>query len=556
MKFQRPATPSRLLAVAIATFAAFAPSAFGQGLPPVPVPPENPQTPEKIVLGKILFFEEQVSRDNTTACATCHLTDAGGGDPRALSPLNIHPGPDNTFGTSDDIRGSRGIVRCNTVGHFIDDGTFFPNPLVTNRKAPSAIGAMWDPESFWDGRAQGTFRDPVTQQIVIAAGGALESQAVLPPTAGEMGCVATSLALICSKLTAARPMRLATSLTPDIQAALAANPTYPALFQAAFGTPGVTPARFGMAIAAYERTLVPDQTPFDAFLAGQTSALTANQQEGLAVFQGVGICSQCHALPVLTDFSFRNIGVRPPTDDPGRQNFTQNVADRGKFKVPGLRNIALRAPYFHNGSLTTLMQVVEFYVRGGDFADNRDPLMVPIALTFHQRIDLVDFLEHGLTDPRVVQRTAPFDRPILHSELPPNPTTFGTRSPGAGGLSPRMMAHLPPMIGADRFGIGISNAVGGALAVLGLSSAPLGSPIVLGTTSIWITLDPSTLLLPVALGGAPLSPGAGTGTFMVGLPDSPVLNGLTIYAQWAVTDAVAPAGIAASEAVAFTFFAP
>jgi len=525
-----------------------------QGLPAVPVPPQNPLTPAKIILGKILFFEEQVGRDNTTACATCHIHEVGGGDPRALSPLNLNPGPDGLFGTADDVRGSRGIIHCDGNGNFTNDGVFFPNPQTTGRKAPSAVGAAWDNETFWDGRAGPSFKDPVTLQVLLPLFGALESQSVLPPASGEMSCQGTGIQTVCNKLVNARPMRLASNLPADIQTAIATNPTYPALFQAAFGDPAVTPARFAMAIASYERTLVPDQTPWDAFMAGNTSALTPNQQAGLGLFNIH--CTACHAAPLFTNHSFHNIGLRPPAEDPGRQNVTGDPADRGKFKTPGLRNVGLRAPYFHNGGAVTLWDAVEFYNRGGDFGDNRDTLMSPLGLTHQEKLDLHDFLLHGLTDARVANALPPFDRPTLYSELQSQTTIYGARYAGTNGVAPRLLAHMPPMIGADRFGVGLANGLGGALAVLGVSVLPPIPGLTIGNAPLWIGLDPSTLLVPLVLSGAPGTPGVGYASLVPVLPDTPALDGVSLFCQAIVVDPGAPGGFASTEAAEITFFRP
>ncbi len=527
-----------------------------QGLPPVPVPPGNPLLPERIVLGKILFFEEQISGDNTTACATCHMPEAGGGDPRVASPLNTHPGPDGILSTEDDIQGSRGVVHCDSNQRFSPDGFFFPKAQVTPRKAPSAIGAAWDPELFWDGRAGGVFLDPVSQAVALPSGAALESQAVGPPVSGEMGCDGNSMAAVTAKLTGLRPLRLATNLPVDVAAALQAHPTYPDLFAAAFGDPAITPARFAMAVASYERTLVPDQTPFDAFQAGNTAALTADQQAGLALFMGAAACNQCHTPPLFTDHTFRNIGVRPVAEDTGRFAVTGNPADLGRFKVPGLRNAALRAPYFHNGSEPSLAAVILFYGFGGNFNENLDPLITPIGFTPLEINQLDDFLTNGLLDPRVALALPPFDRPTLNSERPANPVLFGAGMPGSGGLEPVMVAPIPPVIGASRFELGLARALGGALAVLAVA----GQPAIPSTTwlaaPIHLAIDSSTFFLPVILGGTPGLPGAGFGSVAVEVPDDPALAGRSLAVQWGVLDPGLPASFAVSGAAILTFFAP
>lgn len=228
---------------------------------------------------------------------------------------------------------------------------------------------------------------------------------------------------------------------------------------------------FGLAVQAYESTLVSDETPFDQFLGGNTSALTAQQQQGWNIFQNKGLCIGCHAGSELTaasvstvtqrgrisrapfgqrlaeDTGFFSIGVRPASEDPGlggndgldgngqgnplsevrlaqqgkfKQllgedpptlnpplSSTETVTADGAFKTPGLRNVELTAPYFHNGGQATLEQVVDFYNRGGDFGG-----LPVLNLTADEKQALVAFLK-GLTDERVRYQKAPFDHPQL-----------------------------------------------------------------------------------------------------------------------------------------------
>ncbi|KAB8330813.1 cytochrome C peroxidase [Scytonema tolypothrichoides VB-61278] len=223
---------------------------------------------------------------------------------------------------------------------------------------------------------------------------------------------------------------------------------------------------FGLAVQAYESTLVSADTPFDKFLAGNTSALTAQQQQGWNVFQNKGLCIGCHAGAELTaasvstvaqrgrigrapfpprpaeDTGFFSIGVRPSSEDPGLGgndaldnslsevrlaqqgkfqqllgeapptlnpplSSTETVIADGAFKAPGLRNIELTAPYFHNGGQATLEQVVDFYNRGGDFGG-----LPVLNLTPEEKQGLVAFMK-GLTDERVRNQKAPFDHPQL-----------------------------------------------------------------------------------------------------------------------------------------------
>ncbi len=233
---------------------------------------------------------------------------------------------------------------------------------------------------------------------------------------------------------------------------------------------------FGLAIQMYEATLIAGDTPFDRYLEGDAGALSAQQIRGFEVFDGPGKCSSCHSGIELTaasfanvtnerlermlmgnneeavyDNGFYNIGVRPTAEDIGvggtdpfgqplsetrmvqigkasllGNGFDadkeptvgpeQRVAVDGAFKTPGLRNVEFTGPYFHNGGMATLMQVVDFYNRGGDFAEvnqeNLDPDIQPLGLSESQKRDLVAFML-ALSDDRVRYKKAPFDHPSI-----------------------------------------------------------------------------------------------------------------------------------------------
>jgi cytochrome c peroxidase len=230
---------------------------------------------------------------------------------------------------------------------------------------------------------------------------------------------------------------------------------------------------FGLAIQLYESTLISDNSPFDRFMEGNSNALTVQQKKGMDLFEGKAGCINCHVGAEFTaasvnhvqdervdhltlakggeavyDNGFNNIGVRPTLEDLGvgakdpfghplsesrlaqqglfesLLNATPNdtvgadepIAADGAFKVPGLRNVELTAPYFHNGGQLTLRQVVDFYNRGGDFAekniDNLDGDIHSLGLTEEEKTSLVAFLV-SLTDERVRYERAPFDHPQL-----------------------------------------------------------------------------------------------------------------------------------------------
>lgn len=527
------------------------------GLPPVPVPQGNPITLEKTLLGKALFWDEQLSSTGTAACGTCHIPGAGGADPRSLTPGggSTHPGPDDLFGTPDDIRGSRGVVLADANGEYQSAEPFVLREQVTGRQPPSMINAAYSPLQFWDGRAGGTFVNPVSGGIVLQNGGALESQAVGPPLSDvEMGHLGRDWDDVTTRLASVQPLALAEDIPALLQVWIDGR-DYPALFAEAFPQSNgqLTAARMALAIATYERTLISDETPFDAFLAGQPGALTPQQNQGRQIFNGAGRCNLCHVGPLFTDHVFRNIGVRPLAEDLGRGAITGVPQDNGRFKTPGLRNVGLRAPYFHNGGMQTLEEVVDFYDRGGDFGQNQSPLIIPLGLSPPQKNALVAFLEGALTDPRVAAETAPFDRPTLYAESARRPVNFGVGGAGAGGFVPRAVALEPPLIGNPNMTVAIADGHAGAALILGLD-------LVAGPPFVTVREAPfhlgGTSAMKFFAAGTLAGDGAGNGwaSVPVAIPADPALDGMAVFTQWFVLDRGAPQGLASSEGTRFEFF--
>ena len=498
--------------------------------PDVTAPPENPITEQKRILGKILFFDEQLSSDNTVACGTCHRPGFNGTDSR----IGRNPHTDGILNTPDDILGSPGIIRSDASNRYFRDSVFGLAPQIGSRAANPNLMAMFATDIFWDGRARTTFIDPETNLVAIASGGALESQAIAPVmNSAEMAHDSRAWSEVTSKLAQATPLILATNLPPDIAAALAFGPSYPDLFTTAFGDATITAQRIAFSIATYERTLTPNQTPWDSFRAGNQNALTQGQIQGLNTFQG-SPCAICHAPPLFTNNTFQNIGLRPIAEDNGRQTVTGNFANRGQFKVPTLRNIGLKQTFMHNGQFNNLNQVIGFYANGaGQFPDNRSPIL-PVALPPPTIPAVIDFLTNGLRDPRVANQQFPFDHPTLNSELPPNPSIMtGTGVAGSGGIVPTMIATSPPNRGNIDFKIGVNNALGGAAAVLAISSQPPVSGQLLNPV----------LSDPIALNGT--GNGQGYGTWQSPITQANV-DSCDLYAQWQVTDPAAPNGVARS----------
>jgi cytochrome c peroxidase len=508
-------------AAAIAAFAVLSGAAQAQ-LPPPPQPPGNPLTAAKANLGKVLFWDEQISSTRTVACGTCHIPVAGGSDPRSgVDPLAAHPGPDGLFGGPDDILGSPGVPVNQADGLYGWSTHFGLLPQVTGRRTPSSINAGYAPELFWDGRALDEFVDPVTAQVVLATGGALESQSVGPPLSDvEMADAGRIWTDVLARIAAIEPLAL-TPNQPHALRAWIADRGYAELFEEAFGTPAITAARVAMAIASYERTQFTNQTPFDQFLANGTG-LTPQEEAGRAVFVGVGRCDDCHQLAIMTDHAFKYIGVRPLGDDPGRMAVTGQKADEGRMRTPSLRNVELRPPFMHNGRFATLEEVVEFYDRDGDFFPNE---LEAISLTAEQKVELLAFLKRPLTDPRLEAGLPPFDRPMLYTESSRVPRIVGAGLPGTGDLVPAAVALEPPLIGNPSFTVGVWNGFGGAAALLVIDDQDPGLTVPAGGELAFenIVLDGD---------GA----GKGFGSFSVAIPDDPGLDGQEWFGRWYVTD--------------------
>jgi cytochrome c peroxidase len=389
--------------------------------PEIVYPAENPYSVEKALLGKILFWEEQLSSHDTHACGTCHRPAAGGSDPRSALGASLGAGPNGVFDDEDDARGSLGVVRCDSTGTPKADPVYGLTVQVTPRKAPSALDAWFFDELFWDGRARSSFTDPVTAEIAIESGGALESQAAGPPvSSAEMSCEGYGWTDIESKLGAAEPLKLATQIPEAMMDAISQHGSYPALFEWAYGSPEITARRILFAIATYERQLRSNQTPWDRFNAGDDGALTDDQKAGLALFNIKARCAKCHVPPRFTDNKFHNIGARAPDLDPGRSLVSGDAADQGKMKTPSLRNVGLRAPsgllHFATGTGATLRSVLDVYRQGGVFFDNLDPEIHTLNMPEFEFQQLLEFVQNGLTDPRAAAELPPFDRPHLASE--------------------------------------------------------------------------------------------------------------------------------------------
>jgi cytochrome c peroxidase len=338
------------------------------GLPPVPVPADNPQTAAKIALGALLFNDKRFSATGDVACANCHAAEKAFTD----SPLK----------TSEGI-----------------------NKLTGTRNAPTVVNSVYMKTQFWDGRSP-----------------SLEDQALHPFV---------------------NPVEMGLKDHEPILEIARTDPGYAQAFESVFGKTGkdITMKEVTQAIAAFERTQVTGNTPFDRwFYGGEADAMNAAQKKGYEIFINEGRCVSCHIIEqtqaLFTDNRFHNIGVGindiqkdvpslvgeflraeatlsevdievlsdKRTSELGRFTVTRGFDDLGSFKTPTLRNVAVTGPYMHDGSLATLKDVVTHYNNGG-VTNTGDPVndflsggIRPLDLTDADIDNLVAFME-ALTSP-------------------------------------------------------------------------------------------------------------------------------------------------------------
>ncbi len=227
---------------------------------------------------------------------------------------------------------------------------------VGGRQAPTVLNTVFNPLQFWDGRAR-----------------SLEEQAIGPiHNPIEMGETHEAVVAKLNKIKG-----------------------YQQQFRAVFGT-DVNLQGLAEAIAAFERTVISTNAPFDRYVLGDAKAMDEAAVRGMALFKGKARCVLCHSGPNFTDNQFHNLGVPqvgPLKEDLGRYGVTRAEKDKGAFKTPSLRSITDTAPYMHDGAFKTLEEVVEFLNNGGGANANLSPLVKPLGLTGEERSDLVAFLK-------------------------------------------------------------------------------------------------------------------------------------------------------------------
>jgi cytochrome c peroxidase len=190
---------------------------------------------------------------------------------------------------------------------------------------------------------------------------------------------------------------------PGLVRKLSAIAGYRPLFNAAYPGEGISEKTIGKAIAAYERTILSGESPFDRWRRGDARAVDASVKRGFTLFEGKGKCVKCHEGFNFTDNGFHNLGLKSANgeEDVGRFAQRRVKAAYGAFRTPTLRDVELTAPYMHNGIYGTLEEVVEHYDRGGDVTGNLSPNMTPLELTAQEKADLVNFMK-SLTGKQMV----------------------------------------------------------------------------------------------------------------------------------------------------------
>jgi cytochrome c peroxidase len=233
------------------------------------------------------------------------------------------------------------------------------------RATPTIVNAAFNPLQMWDGRKT-----------------SLEDQALGPFESKDE-----------------QNLELA-----ELERRVRSIPGYVDMFARAYPNDAITRRTIAKAIASFERTVVSTDSPFDRWQAGEASALSAEAQRGFELFNGKAQCALCHQGFNFTDNGFHNIGLKETGADPDMGRFVQRrvAVLKGAFKTPTLRDIALTAPYMHNGAYTTLGQVIDHYDRGGDVKENLDANMKPLGLHALEKEALLEFLRNLTGTPLVI----------------------------------------------------------------------------------------------------------------------------------------------------------
>ena len=311
-----------------------------EGFPQMDIPPDNPTTMEGVELGRRLFYDPILSDDLSMSCFSCHRLEGSFTDNQPVS-LGI-----------DGIAGTRSSMSLLNIG-FANAGL------------------------FWDGRSE-----------------SLEALSLLPIE---------------------DPIELHTTWD-EVESRLRTHASYPALFRKAFGIDKedeITRELAAKALAQFMRTMISSgNSKFDRFFRGEVN-LTDEEFLGYVLFFDLdpditdAECGHCHNAPLFTTHQYLNNGIEPVSDledfpDMGRGPISGSRFDNGRFRVPTLRNIVFTAPYMHDGRFKTLEEVIEHYNSGGNFQENKDPLIKPLRLEPHEKEALIAFIM-TLTDSTIIQ---------------------------------------------------------------------------------------------------------------------------------------------------------
>ena len=292
----------------------------------------NTLTTEGFILGRKLFYDTKLSKDNSISCGSCHQQFA------AFSHL--------------DHKVSHGIYG-----------------LLGTRNSPPIFNLNWHTNFMWDGGINH-----------------MEVQPLAPIT---------------------NPVEMDEDINVVVSK-LQGDANYPKMFKDAFGTEVITSQLIFKSMAQFMGMLVSDNSKYDLYTRGQAS-LNSSEMNGLALFQQK--CNVCHTAPLFTNFQYMNNGIDTAFEDAGRGKITMHAADSGTFKVPSLRNVALTAPYMHDGRFNTLNQVLDHYSAGVKNSSTLSSEVVGgIPLTSQEKADIIAFL-NTLTDDSFI-KDARFNDPF------------------------------------------------------------------------------------------------------------------------------------------------
>jgi len=471
-------------------------SAPGAGNEYTPAP--GSETELLAALGLALFWDEQLSSDNTVACATCHAPEFGGGDPR-----DRFPNPDNGFG-------SAGVLPMDVNRNYEPGTPTNAQRQVTPVIAPTVLNAAFSSQLLWKAGAGPAYvpTTPGLNAVDFSSNAALEAQSVGPIQNDiEMAHPGFDFGSgFETKLNVANVLALATPSTVPPPVVQFLGGTYAVAFDTVFNHPNIDPAlagqqgvtrdRYAMALATYERTLVTNQAPFD------TQGFSPAGRRGFDILKNSS-CFSCHSTTLnpqlepgggttdARDTLFANFQRRTNLNFP-QQAGALNVAvgnPPGGVRTPSLRNLPLRKTLAHNGFFDSFDALFDFY-------DSQGPTVPTFAftslqpgatsLTSGERTAVRAFFDE-LIDPRLTpspsnsQLPAPFWHPDLYADRVPfgsnEPATHPGTPSAPGGVVPDLILHVPLLPNSTEFKVGVRDVPPSSIGALGLSPLALPPPM-------------------------------------------------------------------------------